>query len=293
MDQLPPLNALRAFEAAGRLASVSAAASELCVTPAAVSRHIRLLEENLGTRLFHREHRAIVLTDTGARYLEEVSLLMDGLRRATAAVRRDQRRQQFQIRAPHSIAMRWLLPRLASFHRANPAIDVKINTSLLPPDFEREDLDAGIQMGDGKWKGVASYKMMANELVPVCTPEKARGLHSPADLARETLLHVLARPDDWFIWFRAANMKEVDLTRGMKYESSVLAYEAALEGYGVAIAQKALVAKELQDGRLVMPFELSVDLGDATYYFLLPEQPRRRSPELETFRRWVVAVAGQ
>ncbi|MYZ45197.1 transcriptional regulator GcvA [Schauerella aestuarii] len=293
MDQLPPLNALRAFEAAGRLASVSAAAGELCVTPAAVSRHIRLLEEHLGTRLFHREHRAIVLTDTGKRYLEEVTLLMDGLRRATAAVRRDQRRQQFQIRAPHSIAMRWLLPRLASFHRANPAIDVKINTSLLPPDFEREDLDAGIQMGDGKWKGVASYKMMANELVPVCTPEKARRLTSPADLAHETLLHVLARPDDWFIWLRAAHVDEIDVTRGMKYESSVLAYEAALEGYGVAIAQKALVSKELQDGRLVMPFELSVDLGDSTYYFLLPEQPRRRSPELEIFRRWVVAVAGQ
>lgn len=292
MDSLPPLNALRAFDAAGTAGSINGAATQLCVTPAAVSRQVRLLEAYLGVRLFRRQHRAIVLTEAGRRYHADISRLFAGLRRATTDLVGTAESQVFSIRAPHSVAMRWLLPRLSGFRAAHPHIDVRLQTSVAPPDFDREDIDAGICLGDGDWKGLLSYRLMANELVPVCIPAKLPRLRRPADLARETLLHTLARPDDWQAWLRAAGVQDIDVARGMHYESSALAYEAALEGLGVAIAQKAMVEKELQEGRLVMPFQLSVDLGARTYYFVMPPAGyKRRSRELDQFRRWVASLA--
>ncbi|AUL14404.1 transcriptional regulator GcvA [Bordetella bronchiseptica] len=292
MDGLPPLNAVRTFEVAGRLCSITEAAAELCVTPSAVSRQIRLLEEHLGRKLFIRQHRGVVLTTIGHQYLGDISKALVEVRRATSEAAKPRQRAVFTVRAPHSIAMRWLLPRLARFHAAHPHIDVKLHTSLTPPDFEREDLDAGVMLGRGQWKGLLSHMLIRNELIPVCAPHKARALRTPADLADETLLHVFGRPDDWVAWLGAAGVEHVDVHRGMKYESSALAYEAALEGYGIAIAQKALIDKDLQEGRLVTPFDLSVDQGDYTYYFVLPpEGYKRRSPALDTFRRWVRDVS--
>jgi len=291
VPDLPPLNALRAFHAAGRLTSISAAAEALCVTPAAISRQIKLLETYLGVKLFHRQHRGIVLTPAGSEYWHEVARLMSGISRATADVM-GKSRKTFKIRAPHSIAMQWLLPRLASFHMAHPTIDVKLSTGASPLDFEAEDIDAGIQLGRGGWKNVMSYKIVQNELVPVCTPERARVLKVPEDLAHETLLHTVARPDDWATWLSAAGTRSVDTSHGFTYESTELAYAAALGGYGIAIAQKALVEKELRDGRLVMPFDLLVDMGDFSYYAVLPlDSQIRKSAELDVFRQWVAKVA--
>jgi len=292
MTALPPLNSLRCFEVVGRLGSITGAATELSVTPAAVSRQIRLLEEHLGLRLFFRQHRRIVLTPIGAAYHADIARCFGGLQRATSALGERSRRRQFVIKAPHSVAMRWLLPRLSGFHRQYPDIDVKLHTSVDPPDFEREEVDAGICMGDGHWRGLLSYKLMVNELLPVCIPDKGARLRKPADLKREILLHTLARPDYWEIWLRAAGLAEIDVSRGLRYESSALAYEAALEGFGVAIAQKTLVQKELDEGRLVAPFDLSVDLDAQTYYFVLPpEDYRQPSPELSQFRLWVASCA--
>lgn len=292
MDGLPPLTALRAFDAVGRLGSITRAAEELCVTAAAVSQQVRILERHLGRHLFIRQHRAIVLTEAGRQYHEDVARLFAGLRRATAALATGSDRQVFTIRAPHSVAMRWLLPRLAGFHQAHPGIDVKLSTSMLAPDFEREDLDAGICLGEGHWKGLKAYRLMANEVMPVCVPDKLARLRTPQDLAGETLLHTLARPDDWQQWLRAAGVEDIDVSRGPRYESSALAYEAALEGYGVVIAQKALVERDLQEGRLVAPFDLLVDLGPCTYWFVLPpETYKRPSRALDQFRRWVASLA--
>ena len=288
MPAFPPLNALRVFDTTGKLQSVSAAAVELCITPAAVSRQIRVLEDYLGVRLFHREHRRIVLTPAGAQYHADIARVFADLRRATDSIAWHQDSKTFNIRAPHTIALRWLLPKLAGLHMTHPTIEVKLHTTVTPPDFERDDLDAGIMLGDGSWKGVEVWKLMANEISPVCTPEKARQLMQPADLKHETLLHTFARPDDWQIWLQAAQASEVDTSRGMRYQSSALAYEAAVEGYGVAIAQRTMVERELKEGRLVAPFDLWVDLGDQTYYFLLPpEGYKRHSPELDSFRNWI------
>ncbi len=290
MDGLPPLNALKAFEAAGRLQSISDAAAELCVTSAAVSRQIRLLEDFLGLRLFHRQHRRIVLTDAGREFHAEIARSFAGIVRATGNLAARSHRKVFHIKAPHSVAMRWLLPRLSGFHHKFPDIDVKLNTSVVPPDFDSEDIDAAIVMGKGQWRHLLSYKIMPNELVPVCTPEKSRRLRRPADLAGEILLHTMARPDYWQLWLTAAGVPAMDAGRGMHYESSALTYEAALEGYGVAISQKAMVQRELDEGRLVMPFALSVDLGDESYYFVVPrDPPKRLSRELTQFRGWVAS----
>lgn len=292
MDPLPPLTALRAFDAVGRAGSITQAAEELCVTAAAVSQQIRTLERHLGRHLLIRRHRGIELTEAGRQYHGDVARLFAGLRRATAELALVSDRRVFTIRAPHSVAMRWLLPRLASFHQAHPDIDVRLSTSLAPPDFEREDLDAGICLGTGEWKGLHAYRLMPNAVLPVCVPEKRARLQHPGDLAGETLLHTQARPDDWQQWLRAAGVQGVDVARGPRYESSALAYEAALEGYGVVIAQKALVERELAEGRLVAPFDLVVDLGPHTYYFVLPpETYKRPSPALDRFRCWVASLA--
>lgn len=292
MTALPPLNALRCFEVVGRLGSITGAAEELSVTPAAVSRQVRLLEEHLGLKLFLRQHRRIVLTAMGAGYHADIARWFGGLQRATSELGERSRRRQFVIKAPHSVAMRWLLPRLSGFHRQYPDIDVKLHTAVDPPDFEREEVDAGICMGNGHWRGLISHKLMVNELLPVCVPDKCARLRTPADLKGEILLHTLARPDYWEIWLRAAGLTQIDVSRGLRYESSALAYEAALEGYGVAIAQKPLVQKELDEGRLVAPFDLTVDLGAQSYYFVLPpEDYRRPSPELTQFRAWAASCA--
>ena len=288
----PPLNALRVFDVTGKLQSVSAAADELCITPAAVSQQIRVLEEFLGVRLFHREHRRIVLTEAGAQYHADVARVFADLQRATQSITRHQDQKTFKIRAPHTIALHWLLPKLAGLHMSHPTIEIKLHTSVVRPDFDRDDLDAGIMLGDGSWKGVEVWKLMSNHISPVCTPEKARQLQCPSDLKHEKLLHTLARPDDWRVWFQAANINDIDTSRGMRYQSSALAYQAAVEGYGVAIAQRTMIERELKEGRLVAPFDLWVDLGEQTYYFLLPlDGYKRRSPELDSFRSWIRSLS--
>src|SRR5688572_21882573 len=139
--------------------------------------------------------------------------------------------------------MRWLIPRLSSFHAAHPNIHVQLTTSLEWVDFDREDIDAAIRLGTGTWPGVHAHRLVRNELLPVCSPAFAarhNGLHKPHHIARETLLHSLARPDDWANWLNAAGVSGADQYAGLKYESSVLAYQAAIEGHGIAIAQKFL-----------------------------------------------------
>jgi len=295
MQQLPPLNALRAFDAAGRLASITKAANELCVTPAAISRQINSLEEYLGVRLFYREHRGIVLTPKGFQYHVEVAHTFSSLRAATRDLCGEKtNRRVFNIWAPHSIAMRWLLPRLASLHNRHPDLEVRLHTSVLKlSDFEHADIDAGIILGRGEANGMIFHKIMANEIAPVCTPEKASRLREPSALAGETLLHTHARPDDWHVWLKSAGISNVDASCGMQYESSALAYEAALAGYGIVIGQKALITKELEDGRLIAPFDLWIDLGDYTYYFVMPpDTSRRKSEAAVTFRRWIESLPG-
>lgn len=291
MNPLPPLNPLKAFEATGRLLSVSNAAKELFVTPAAVSRQIKSLEDFLGLQLFNRRPGGLELTVAGTRFLSDITPLFLNLREATNAVMGGAyRRHVLKIRSPATFAVRWLIPRLASFHRAHPDIDVQLSTSPAPLQFDREDIDAGVQLGNGDWPKCKVQRLVPNELVPVVAPSRNQTpLKSPTDLAGETLLHSMARPDDWHLWLTAMGLADINGYRGMKYETSMLAYQAAVEGHGIAIAQRALVARELREGILRMPFDLVLDRGAHTYYCAWPSN-RPESPALQAFIAWLAST---
>jgi LysR family glycine cleavage system transcriptional activator len=294
MKPLPPLNPLKAFEAAGRHLSVTKAAEELFVTPAAVSRQVKVLEAFVGTALFARSPGGLQLTPAGARYLSDLAPLFAGLREATNAVMGgSHRRKVLKIRSPATFAVRWLIPRLASFHAAHPDIDVQLATSPAPLDFGREEIDAGVELGDGHWPRTRVQALVPNVLVPVVAPHRPgrKPPRKPADLRDETLLHSMARPDDWQLWLQAARQGGINAWQGMKYETSLLAYQAAIEGHGVAIAQRALVERELADGRLLAPLAPELDRGSHTYWFVWPAG-RPESAALKAFTRWLASAVG-
>jgi LysR family glycine cleavage system transcriptional activator len=291
MNQLPPLNPLRSFEAAGRLKSVRKAAEELCVTAGAVSRQIQSLETHLGLKLFRREPRSVVLTAAGEQYLAAVTEHLDGIRDATQKLTGAKSREILKIRAYTTFAMKWLVPRLSAFQEMNSLTEVRLTTSLEAVDFDHEDIDCAIRLGDGNWPGYGVDRLVRNELIPICSPGYRRqmGLKKSADLARVPLLHSLARPDDWMYWLKAAGLNDIDPYAGPKYESSVLTYQAALDGQGVAMAQQVLVAEELRKKRLVQPFGPALDRKNFTYYLIYP-QNRLRKPALRKFRAWLTEV---
>lgn len=292
MNPLPPLNPLRAFEVAGRLKSIRKAAEELSVTPGAVSRQVQMLESHLGMPLFRRDPRAIVLTAAGEQYLAAVTQLFDGIRDATQKLTGHNNRDILRIRAYTTFAMKWLIPRLSSFQSANNTTEVRLTTSLEAVDFEREDVDGAIRLGDGNWPGFEVDRLVSNELIPVCSPafRREKGLKKASDLVGKLLLHSLARPDDWRLWLQAAGLTQIDPYSGQKYESSVLAYQAAFEGQGVAMAQKVLVTEDLRTKRLVQPFGPALDREGFTYYLVYPRN-RSRNPAFRKFRRWLVDQA--
>ncbi|MVW77625.1 LysR substrate-binding domain-containing protein [Bordetella sp. 02P26C-1] len=292
MDSLPPLNALRAFEVVGRLCSVSAAAQELCVTPAAVSRQIHLLEDYLRTALFYRRHRRITLTAAGRDYHQEITRHLAGIRRVTRTLRHAAASRVFNLRAPHTIAMRWLLPQLASLHAAHPELEVRLHTSAFPPDFDSEDLDAAVVLNEGRAPGLVHYQILENEISPVCTPTVAARLERIEQLLDETLLHTHARPDDWTMWFEHVGLPLAGASRDMRFESSALAYEAAVSGYGIAMGQKSLIQQELADGRLVAPFDRWMNLGAFTYYIVMPRRNyESQAPEAIAMRKWIESIS--
>lgn len=295
MDRLPPLNAIRAFEAAARHMSITLAADELHVTAGAVSRQIKSLEDSLGVALFKRGHRQIALTRQGSDYYRAVAKAIEDLRAATRRLKRRSQRKQLKVRAYTTFAMRWLIPRLSGFHAQHPEIEVLLKASLEPVDFRKEDIDGAVRLGDGNWPDVNTYRLVANILAPVASPALLKNgpkLKRPADLRHYTLLHSTARPDDWAYWLEAAGAGEsVDARAGMSYESSAMAYAAAVEGQGIAMAQLFLVEEDLREGRLAMPFKKTLDMKDYTYYLLTPAH-REESPFMKTFRLWMLEQFG-
>jgi LysR family glycine cleavage system transcriptional activator len=278
---------MRAFEAAGRHLSLSRAAEELNVTQSAVSRQVRLLEEQLGVSLFERSPRSIILTPKGQQYLEDIADAFALLEDATNRIRERRSADVLKLKIFSNFALRWLIPRLADFANAYPEIEVQIMTlsPSKPVDFEHEFTDAVIRTGFGDWPGVRSDWLIPNNLVVVCHPEIAAKIKDPMDLQHITLLHSYARPDDWRKWLHTVGAGAVDPMSGMKFENSSLTYQAAIHGLGVAVAQASLVRKELQSGELVAPFPY-VMAAERTYYLISPirKEPRR----LTVFRDWIL-----
>lgn len=287
--RLPPLGALRAFEAAARHLSFTRAADELHVTQAAISHQIRQLEDDLGSRLFVRLNRALRLTDDGRALLPFVRDGFAQLRAGIDRLRAAGRGGVLTLTAPPSFAASWLVPRLGRFQAAHPGLEVRLHTSTRMVDFRREGIDAGIRYGRGTWPSLATVRLLADDLFPVCAPalrDQAR-----RDLAGVPLLHVQNFPDDWRRWLAAAGIEGVDPERGSWLDSAALAYEAAASGLGVAMGRSNLVADAIAAGRLVAPFGVELP-ADVAYYLVCPPESAGLA-KVVAFRDWLLAEVGK
>lgn len=295
--RLPPLVALRSFEAAARHGSFTKAADELHVTPSAISHQIRGLEETLGVALFRRERGALVLTDAGAACLPGIRDGFERLVQALQTVRGKGDSDVLTVSVAPSFAAKWLLPRLDLFTVANPAIDVRVSASMNLVDFARGDVDIAIRYGAGRYPGLNVARLVRDAVFPVCSPDlltREHGLRVPADLAFHTLLHDDSPDEDetcptWQMWLRAAGVGGVDAARGPRFNQSSLVIEAALLGRGVALAKSTLAEGDTAAGRLIRPFGLSIPVEFA-YYIVCPEA-KLELAKVATFRSWLLAEA--
>ncbi len=283
--RLPSLNALRAFEAAQRYESFTLAAAELTVTHAAISRHIRDLEQWLGVPLFVRTGRGVTLTEEGRDFGGRLTPLFDGIAAATEriAVRRD--RRQLVISVEMSLAALWLVPRLGAFTDAHPDIDLVLDPSNRLVGFAREQVDAGIRYGRGSWPGTMAEKLVDSIVTPVCCPDllAARPLRSPADLAGETLLQEEVK-EYWQAWLTAAGVADRVPVRGPVLKG-YLTISAAEAGQGFALAESILAADALREGRLVQPFP-AIEVSYGAYY-LVRAADRPPSSGVEALADWL------
>lgn len=289
LRKLPPLNALRAFEAAGRHTSFTKAADELHVTVSAVSHHIRRLETLLGVPLFDRTPRGLVLSAAGRVLLPDVQKGFDQLAKAVSRVETTATSRTLTVSMLSTFAMRWFIPRLSRFQRRFPDIDVQMSTSVKPVNLEREGMDCAIRYGRGAWEGLEAIRLFSERLVPVCHPrtlEENFCLREPGDLRHHCLLHAALRPDDWRIWLHAAGVTDVDCAAGTVFETRNFAILAAIEGLGVAVVDPQLVTEELTSGRLVQPFATSITLDGA--YFLVYPSHKPMTPKIGHFRAWLL-----
>jgi LysR family transcriptional regulator, glycine cleavage system transcriptional activator len=287
---LPSLNGLRAFEAAARHLSFTRAADELNVTQTAISHQIHRLEEQLGKRLFVRKSRALALTRDAADYLPAIRAAFDDLRRATVRLQRPDREGLLTVSTTASLAAKWLVIRVASFQDAHPGIEVRITASPHLVDFQREEVDVAVRYGRGNWPGLRTQWLMAEDVFPVCSPTLLKGpkpLRRPEDLAHHTLLHTTVGREDWQLWLTAAGLPvSLALRRGLSFDQSFMALQAATDGLGVALSSKSLVDADIATGRLVIPFDVVLP-ADAGYYIVAPEETADTT-KIALFRDWLV-----
>jgi LysR family transcriptional regulator, glycine cleavage system transcriptional activator len=287
---LPSLNGLRAFEAAARHMSFTRAADELNVTQTAISHQIRRLEEQLQKRLFVRKNRALALTRDAADYLPAIRTAFDDLRRATERLQRPEREELLTVSTTTSLAAKWLVTRVASFQDAHPGIEVRLTTPPHLVDFQREEVDMAVRYGRGNWPGLRTQWLMAEDVFPVCSSSLMRGpkpLRRPEDLVHHTLLHTTAGREDWQLWLTAAGLPvSLALRRGLSFDQSVMALQAAMDGLGIALCKKSLVDADIAAGRLVVPFDVVLP-ADAGYYIVAPEETAD-TRKIALFRDWLL-----
>jgi len=296
--RIPPLNAIRAFEAAARNLSFTHAADELNVTQAAISHQIKSLEQWLGLPLFRRLNRAVSLTEEGAAYLPAATQALDGLASATARLMRDGDSRSVTVTTLDSFAAQWLMPRLKHFRMRHPEIDVRILPSDGLVDFNRQEVDMAVRYGAGQWPGLVAIPLMTEEIFPVCSPALLKGpnpLRRPEDLAHHTLLHDEMFIDngevDWRTWLRTVGADGVvDSERGPFFSHSFLVVQAAIDAQGVALGRGVLVVDALADGRLVRPFDAMGLALKYAYYIAHPEGAMQR-PAVAAFSTWLLEEA--
>lgn len=295
-DHLPPLPALRAFEAAARLASFSAAAAELNVTPAAISQQIRGLEERYQVDLFIRSTRTISLTATGASVLPRVREGLAVLREVEAQLTAHRDQSFLTVSVYPTMAEKWLIPRLERFRDLHPDTDLLIHATDDLADFTRDGVDIAIRYGAGRYPGYRVIPFLQESGFPVCSPGMAERLSNPEDLRGETLLHAEWRMErnagaNWRIWLKAAHLGDINPKRGLRFTNEAMMLQAAIDGLGVALASSTLADGDLKAGRLVRPFGDSHQIDTEFGHYLVYPAESEHHPKVVAFRDWALAEA--
>jgi LysR family transcriptional regulator, glycine cleavage system transcriptional activator len=291
---LPPLNAIRAFEAAARRGSFAQAAADLNVTHWAVGKQIRLLEDWFGLPLFERQHRKVTLTDEGAELLADVSAAFSRLANAAAKLGRSGSPRRVsgtvRINVPGSFALRWLIPRMPDFQTRFPHIDVRISTTSRKLRYVGSAYDFGVRLSRQPGKHLKFRPLMKDRQLPACSPDvlRAKPIRTTADLRDHTLLHSATTRPAWPHWLAAAGHPHLVPARDLELEHVHLQLQAAVEGLGVAIASLPLIARDVAAGRLVCPIaKPEYCAGD----YLLVSEDRGESAAVAAFRTWITAAA--
>lgn len=295
-QRLPPLNAIRAFEATSRLSSAKLAAAELHVTPAAISHQLKLLESHLGFLLFKRSNRQLTLTEAGQRYAAVLHKLFQQLTEETRKLTQSSR-SVLMITAEPAFAIYWLIPRINQFKTLHPEIELRISASYETVDLHTSDIDMGIRWGKGQYPGLCSTLLFRNRLYPVCSPTilKRKRLKHPNDLKNYTLLHettAIAQPDypDWRDWLHQAGATAVNPAAGLYFETGYLVIQAALDGQGIALERHHLVNSAIKAGKLIQLFDLSISETVCGYYLVFPDH-RKNDPKIHAFLKWMKTVS--
>jgi LysR family glycine cleavage system transcriptional activator len=290
MPSLPPLSALRAFEAAARHNSFTKAADELCVTQSAVSRHIRYLEDRLQVLLFVRGHRSLTLTPEGQRYFDDLSGLFRQMAWATERLTNKSKQELLQLHCHTTFAHRWLIPRLQTFLERHPEVDLRISASTWVAEPEREQVHALISSSSAS--SVGAERLFSYTMVPVCTPEYRAStlpMGNPEELENAVLIHALGAPASWATWLDTCQMGSTRGSREIRVETTTLAITAALNGLGVSIASLPFVRSEIEAGRLVIPLPYIVSLSVAFWYW--PVGQSSKMSAVRKFREWLLEEA--
>ncbi|NML97913.1 transcriptional regulator GcvA [Paraburkholderia sp. RP-4-7] len=285
---LPPLNALRAFEAAGRLGSFKEAAAELHVTHGAVSQQVRLLEEWLGASLFERHNRRVVLTPAAKAYLAEIGPLFEHISHATARYGLPEPvSRTLSVNAPATFTLRWLVPRLAKFRVAHPDVDVKVETSNEPVESLPVTYEVIIRGGPDTFYGYSMRPFLSEERIPVCSPALLQRLplRTPDDIRQHTLLNTSSLPRLWPDWLARANIAALTPAAALTFDHFYLTLQAAIDGIGIAMGPTALIADDLAAGRLVAPFA-GPRLASRSYCTYVPDE-KSGNELVVLFRSWL------
>jgi LysR family transcriptional regulator, glycine cleavage system transcriptional activator len=290
LRRLPPLNALKAFEAAARSESFTRAAEELSVTQGAVSHQVKALESTLGVKLFIRERQRLAITEAGREYLAVVRDALDRIAMGTERLVQRQTSGALTVSTSPDFAAKWLVHRLGRFAEAHPDIDLRVSATMHHVDFAREEVDLAVRHGDGNWAGLGAVRLCSEQLFPVCSPKLVSG-RNRVTKASDLLRFPLLRLDDWKTWsrwFEAAGVPD-PVAHGPVLNRASMLIDAAVDGQGVALARTALAAWDLINGRLIKPIDVSLRLSN-TYWIVCPKATSAL-PKIATFREWLLAEA--
>jgi LysR family glycine cleavage system transcriptional activator len=290
-QRLPPLNALKVFEAAARHESFTRAAEELAVTQGAVSHQVKALEAELGIKLFNRERQRLVITEAGREYLTVVRDALDRIALGTERLLQRQNTGVLTVSTSPDFAAKWLVHRLGHFAEAHPEIDLRVSATLHHVDFAREEVDLAVRHGDGNWPGLETVRLSSEQLFAVCSPKLLTGrrrLSKPSDILKYPLIHMDSRAD-WGKWLQAAGLEDAAVIHGPVLNRASMVIDAAINGQGIALARTTLSAWDIINGRLVRPFAETLRLSK-TYWIICPKATAAL-PKIVTFRDWLLAEA--